>query len=61
MCGAVAIQVVGRTEVDHECLLELDSVSVSEVLGLSGFRIMSLKNYRTRWTASVYWSWIVYL
>jgi len=34
----------GRTEVDRECLLELDSVSVSEVLGSSGVRVMSQKN-----------------
>ena len=31
-------------EVDRKCFLELDSVSVSEVLGSSGVRVMSPKN-----------------
>jgi len=34
----------GRMEVDHECLSELGSASVSEVLGLSDVRAMSPKN-----------------
>ena len=50
-----------QNEGDRECLLELDSVSVSEVLGSSSVRVMSLKNCRTRWIVSVYWSCIVYL
>jgi len=34
-----------RTEVDHECLSELHSAPVSEVLGSSGVRSMSPKNW----------------
>jgi hypothetical protein len=34
----------GRMEVDHKCLSELGSASVSEVLGSSGVRAMSPKN-----------------
>ena len=34
----------GRTEVDRKCLLKLDSASVSEVLGSSSVRAMSMRN-----------------
>jgi hypothetical protein len=42
-----------RTEVDRECLSELDSVSVSEVLGSNGVRVIAQRTERTRTDFSV--------